>query len=201
MKKNLEKKCNLFFIFSILLFLTSVFYFTESISKFSGKAIKSSGFINVTIDPTILINFTVSNINWGSGFVEEDFVTAMIDTTGNIINGTWDPVSSGFVIKNIGNTIVEMDFVSLRSANTFIGGTGSSYKYKISNVNPNACIPPDEIGDTFIEFPAAGTNTRICDYFFPQKSIRFDIRMIIPEDSIKGDLTDIITVSFQQAYE
>jgi hypothetical protein len=201
MKNYLTKKWNLFFIFSILLFLTSAFYFTESISKFSGKAIKSSGFINVTIDPTILINFTVSNINWGSGFVEEDSVTALIDTTGNIINGTWDPVSSGFVIKNIGNTIVEMDFVSLRSANTFIGGTGSSYKYKISNVDPNACTPPDEIEDGFIEFPAAGTSSRICDYFFPQKSLMFDIRMIIPEDSIKGDLTDIITIAFQQAYE
>jgi hypothetical protein len=191
------------FTISIVTILLILFFnhdFLISLKNFTGKIISSNASINLTIEPIILINFSIDNINWGSGSVDATATSANLDTFGNVTNGSWNPVSSGFVIDNIGNVNISLSFSSLNNAESFIGGDNPSYQYQISNVGESACIPPALFQlDTFYEFPDAGTDTLICDYFLPGESINFDLNLTIPYNSNAGTLSDIISVSLEQA--
>ncbi|MFA4960614.1 MAG: hypothetical protein WC548_03020 [Candidatus Pacearchaeota archaeon] len=199
------KKDNILFVFSIMIFIFSLFIFVGTCNslydliKITGKSV-STGNINISIEQIVLVNFTIDNVDWGSGVVSENATKAIIDTMGNVINGSWDPVSSGFVIENIGNINLSLNFSSLKNATTFIGGTNSSYQYKISNIDENACVPPSGFDlDNFYEFPSEGVSVNICKYFVPGKNILFDLNLTISYDSNTGNLSDTITLAFQES--
>jgi len=195
------KKDNLFFTLSIFIFIFSLYLLSQALNSLDKTVTGSSveGLINVTIERAALVNFTIDNIDWGSGYVYANASSASLDTLGNVANGTWDVVGSGFVIENIGNVNLTLNFSSLKNASTFLGGTNPSYKYIISNVEDDACVPPPDFNlDNFYEFPTSGTKIFICDKFQPGKNIKFDIGLTIPYNSKVGNLTDTISLSFEE---
>jgi len=199
------RRVNLFFFLSLVIFISSAVFLIGTysslikLSKFTGGAVDSS-VINLTIEESVLINFTVDNINWGIGFVFGNASYSFVDTLGNVVNGTWDPVSSGFVIENIGNLNLSLNFSTGKNAESFIGGTAPSYKYRISNIESGACIPPSGFNlDEFYEILSPDTSTQICESFLIGKSIVFDLSLTIPSNSLIGNLSDEISISFEQA--
>ena len=190
------KKDNLFLVISFFLFIFAIFLFLKNLS-YAGTG-EAAGFVNLTVERFALVNFTVDNIDWGTGSVDENSTFAVLDTMGNVVNGSWDKVMSGFVIENIGNAALSLNFSSTKNASTFIGGTNSSYQFKISNLDDCACQSPISLG-TFYEMPTAGTSTQICSSFLPGKNIMFDLKLRIPYNSNMGNLSDIISVSVEEA--
>ena len=169
--------------------------FSESGFVITGNAV-ANGSINVTINSSVSLNFTTSEVNWGTGAVDSETLWATIDTVGNVENGTWSALSGGLVIRNAGNVNLTLNLSMGKNASTFIGGTGESYEYNVSNVDAGACIPPGGFSlDTYYD---AGTNTLICDYFEPNESIRVDLKLVIPFDSSQGILSDVATISYEQ---
>ena len=49
--------------------------------------VSDSSQVNITIEPFAAINFTLSNISFGTGAVEDGQLNASLDTLGNIIRG------------------------------------------------------------------------------------------------------------------
>jgi hypothetical protein len=47
--------------------------------------------------------------------------------------------------------------------------------------------------------PEAGTPVQLCQIFQPNKSITFNLKLKIPDDSLVGNLSDTISVSFEKA--
>jgi hypothetical protein len=200
------KKDNFIFIIALIIFFFSIYSFFKVFDRLeneilTGRATDSS-MINITISPVALINFTISSVDWGAGAIESNSSYAIIDTRGNITNGTWDPVSSGFVIANIGNVNLSLSFSSLHNADTFLGGTAPSYMYMISNNQDGSCLPSFGFDlNEYHEFPIAGNIIPICYILRPNRSITFDIKLKIPDNSLLGNLSDTITVSFQQSFD
>jgi len=157
----------------------------------------STGTINVTITENVLANLTSSNVNWGTGAITGENSNATIDTLGNISRGNWSALSSGLVIKNEGNVALVLDFQSNKNATNFIGGTSSSFKYMITNVDSGACTPPD--GFVLGTFYETNTSTiQICDSFAPNESVRMDFELTIPSNSNLGILSSTITIGYNK---
>lgn len=164
--------------------------------EITGNAVDSAS-VNVTVGEVIVINFTSNNVNWGSGAVTEGKSSAKINTWGEVVNGSWDIVNTGLIIKNEGNVNVSLNISTGKNAESFIGGTNPVYSFKVSNVEEDACTPPAEF--IMDETYDAGTDTKVCDLFAVNSSIRVDIELIIPSDSDLGILTDTLSISIQEA--
>ena len=130
------------------------------------------------MEEVLLVNFTVDSIDWGTGSVNANASFAVLDSLGNVTNGNWDEVDSGFVIENLGNINLSMNFSSLKNAENFIGGTNPSYQYMVSDIDAGACTPPAGFSlGSFYEFPGAGTSVLICDNFAAGRSIKFNLKI------------------------
>ncbi|MFA5061091.1 MAG: hypothetical protein WC494_02145 [Candidatus Pacearchaeota archaeon] len=199
------EKVNFFFFLSVLLFIFSLLSLANTykslaeLGSFTGKAV-DDGEINITIEEVAMINFTIDSINWGTGSVFSNASFASLDTLGDVSNGTWTPVESGFIIKNIGNLNISLSFTTGKNADSFISGTSPSYKYMISNIDEGACVPPSGFNlSEFYEIPSPGTPVEICESFSVGSRISFDLAIQIPQDSLIGNLSDEVSVSFEQA--
>jgi hypothetical protein len=191
-----------FLIFSFVVLLMSVFFVCFSYLGFSslltGLAV-DTGSINLTVAQRVLVNFTTTSINWGSGLVDEGEDFAVLDTVGNIYNGTWSAVSNGLNIKNSGNVNVSVNLSSGKIAETFIGGTSPFYQYNVTNVNESACIPPGGFNlEQYYDFLGSQAY-RICDKFNPSSNIRLDLKIKIPSDSNLGILSDNLYISVEES--
>jgi hypothetical protein len=180
--------------------MTSMF---GEVGSFSEKDFLITGFatangsVNVTINESVSLNFTTSEVNWGSGAVDSEEDWATLDTIGNVGNGTWSALGDGLVIRNAGNVNLTLNFTTGKNASVFIGGTGESYEYNVTNIDADACTPPG--GFSLNTYYDAGSSTLICDSLGTNKSIRVDFRLIIPVDSSQGILSDVATITYESA--
>jgi len=155
----------------------------------------ANGSVNVTVNSSVSLNFTTSEVSWGSGAVDSETAWATVDTVGNVDNGTWSALSSGLIIRNAGNVNLTLNLSIGKNAASFIGGTGESYMYNVSNVDDSACVPAAGfVLDTYYD---AGSNVLICDSFDRNKSIRVDFKLVIPVDSSLGILSDVATITYE----
>src|SRR3989344_7221881 len=111
-------------------------YYSSLSSKnnlFTGYVVTQAyGTTNLTVQSTVAINFTVNNINFGTGYVVPGTTGATLISNNNTGGGDWNwtnttnnylNVSNSFVIANIGNVNVSLWIQTNKTAATFIGGT------------------------------------------------------------------------------
>jgi len=159
-----------------------------------------SGVVNLTVGSVVSINFTNASVNFGSGEVNSSATFATINTLGSVVNGTWAPETLKFLIINLGNENATLNFSSGKNASTFIGGNVSiaSYQYNVSNVETGACVPPAGFSlGTFYEVNTTPVSREICADFLPGKNITIDIKLVIPDNSNLGILTDTVTITYE----
>ena len=161
---------NVLLFASVVIFGLAIVSMVSMFGTINGFAITgyatANGTVNVTINTSVSLNFTTSEVNWGTGAVDIETVWATLDTVGGVTNGTWSAVSSGLVIRNAGNVNLTLNLSTGKNASAFIGGTGESYEYNVSNVDAGACIPPGGFSlDTY--YDVNGSSVLICDYFEP----------------------------------
>jgi len=163
-------------------------------SNFTGFATTSTGEANLTVESATQIDFTTAFIDWESGRVTSGDTEAILDTSaGNISNGNWTPVTEGFVLENQGNLNLTIELAAGKTNLTFMGGTDGSYQWNVSNNETDSCSHAD-LGD----FEEVNSSKIVCDQFSSitaSNEIRIDLKLIIPEDSSTGALTDLITAT------
>lgn len=161
--------------------------------------VTSTGTVNVSIATSASINFTTNLINWGSGTVSNNSVAALLDTsTGTVTNGTWTPVSNGFVIENSGNVNVSLNLKTSNNAAAFIGGTSPSYKFNVSNAEATSCTSGSFSLGAWTDVNTTDPGTLVCNplnFLDTKDSVRVDIQLLIPYDSLKDTLTSTMTAT------
>lgn len=161
--------------------------------------VTSTGTVNVSVSTSAAINFTTNLINWGSGTVSNNSLVAVLDTSsGTVVNGTWTEVTNGFVIENTGNVNVSLNIKTSNSADSFIGGTSPTYKFNVSNVEESSCVAGSITLGAWNDVNTTDPGTLVCnplEFMDNKDSVRVDIQLAIPYDSIKDTLTSTMTAT------
>ncbi|MEK6908802.1 MAG: hypothetical protein AABX23_01985 [Nanoarchaeota archaeon] len=193
------------FVFVISLFSVAVFYLSARtlFSTISGHA-TSIGEANLTVESTVTINFTTSQINWGSGRVNAGQSSAGLNTfaTSNVTNGNWTLQNAGGLrIENLGNVNVTLNLSGTKTAAQMIGGTGPGYRWNVTSFESGSCRNASG-GTGALQtdfFYIVNTSTALfCNYFQfldDRDVVRIDFNLTIPSDSLTGALGDTITAT------
>jgi len=177
-------------------------YFTTVEDWLTGFGVIGS--VNLTVETLAAINFSTTNISFGSGQIDSgQSIATLVSSNGSITNGDWGAPGNGMVIENIGNLNVTLDIATGLVDVTFIGGSsggGPRYEWNITNGagEADSCTAPGNLTmDTYEN--VSNVARRICDSFNFQDAqdiVQIDILLAIPDDSLTGALTDTITATF-----
>ncbi len=189
----------------------SVYFFIRDVEKgfLTGFASSSTatGNINLSVESAAQIGFLVYEINWSSGRVNTGVSNATLDTSvGTVVNGNWSAVSRGFLVQNQGGVNVSLSLKTSKTAAQLLGGTSPIYQWNVSVTggNTTACLNATNgtgIGGEFNLSVFTGVKTDnflICDklqYIDSNDTIRIDVRLQVPSDSLTGTLTDTFTAT------
>ncbi len=178
-----------FFVFNSLILLND---------RISGLA-TSTGTVNLTIESSAVVNFTTFEINWSSGRVNTGQSFAFLTSTGQTINGNWSTVNQGLVLQNIGTLNVTLDLAVGKTAASFIGGTNPGYFWNVTNVEGGSCVNGSVFQlNAWNTTNSTAPGTRFCNplrFIDANDTIRIDINLTVPYDSLTGALTDTITAT------
>ncbi len=152
----------------------------------------TTGVVNVTIDTSIVLNFSTSLLDFSNGTVTTS--PAKIYSNGTTVGGTWDPVNGQLVLENVGNVDVSIDLNMNKTAAVFIGGTSPDVQAHVTDNETNSC--DDEGSQTFANY-ASITNSgqTACgnlSYQPGSNSINIDFGLIIPNDASGARTVGII---------
>jgi hypothetical protein len=158
------------------------------------------GTVNLTVEQKIEINFTVDNINFGSGQVTGGASNATLQSnlTGNALNGNWTQPGADLLLVNNGNVNVSIELSTTKNSTTMIGGTGPEYQYSIRNNELTSCNGSQIGFGGFNDVNKTSPGTMICDslnFRDDKDSVNITIRIVIPSDAASGVLGDIITAT------
>ncbi len=159
---------------SIAVIVVSLFFIGTQLTGYA-----TTGIVNVTIDQSIVLNFSTSLLNFGNGTVTSN--PATVYSNGTTIDGTWDPVNGELVLENVGNVDANIDLNINKTPAVFIGGTGSDVQISISDNEANSC------DDESAAWTSITTSTQtVCGNLSFQptnNSINIDFGLIIPTDA------------------
>lgn len=169
---------------SIAVIVISLFFIGTELTGFATT--NDTGVVNVTIGASAAISFTTSFLDFGSGAVTPGAV-AVLDSEGNVANGTWTPVEGELILENIGNVVVSLQLQTDKNASDFIGGSSSQvFEAKVANQtgNTGACTGTN----TFSSYaPINQTLQDACAEAFNfdvnSDEIIIDFNMNIPDDA------------------
>jgi len=166
------------------------------------------GYVNLTVEESVSLNFTTASVNWGSGRVNDGASSALLDTTNytaaNVTNGNWTGNSAGLVLENIGNKNVTLELKATSDNASFIGGTAGSgplFNWRFNATEANSCVNATPL-NLWAPVNTTGDGTLVCDYFNyldALDQLRIDFFVRIPSDSITGARGNTITATFAAA--
>lgn len=180
---------------SIAVIVVSLFFIGTELTGFA--TVNDTGVVNVTIDTSAAISFTTSFLDFGTGGVTPGAV-AVLDSEGNVTNGTWANVTGELVLENIGNTNVTLQLRTDKSASVFIGGSGSqSFEAKVADAagHTGAC----DGTNVFSSYAPINTTLQdACNVSFGYEStldeITIDFNMTIPDDATGTRTIEIMAI-------
>ncbi len=195
--KNFNSKEKLIIFLSFLVIILSLFNFNLESTGYIVN-ISDSAVINITIRQRVNINFTLDRINFGRGSIDAGKQNATIDTLGNVTDGNWSQITSGFRIENLGNTNITLYLKSNKNAFEFLGGTNPDYEYMITNEELGSCIPQNINLSQWYGVNTTGDGTEICNVFSflgDLDTVNIDLKLVIPSDAGDGSHSDIFTAT------
>ena len=161
--------------------------------------------VNVTIASSVVINFSVRELDFGQGSLVGGKFFALLDSAQNTSqNGTWlNKTNGGLLLDNIGTQNVTIELRTFKNATSFISPRSGVtpvplYKFNVSNALPGSCNGSTADYDlgSFADVNTSYPGTRVCDKFgfvSGNNRIRIDIQLGIPQESLNGSLSDIIS--------
>ena len=104
--------------------------------------------VQLDITGLVQVNFTLDEINWGSGYVNstEDFcVLNSYDAAIGDNCTNFDPVTTGLVLENVGNRNATLNITMSKDAATFIGGLSPVCQWNVSEWDEAGSAPGLEV--------------------------------------------------------
>lgn len=187
---------------------TLLFYSKMKGESITAAATTTQGLARVNITSRASINFTISKIDWGSGYVNDTALYCQLNSEGlnNPANCTnFTTVSEGLRLENDGNRNVEVNFSTNNSAAVFIGGTNPAYQWKFLNNESDSCgskgIGANCVTNASALAPQVYTTVSttpllVCPCFRAQNPadlLNVELQIRIPSDSFSGLRESIIT--------
>ena len=156
---------------------------------------------SLEIEGSIAIDFVVDAVNFGSGYAIPNAsagITTCDITTDGVFNTTgycfgFEDNLDPFLLRNIGNTAVQLDIEFSQNAAGFITGTGAELEFYIENEEALSCsagLAPAAFANV--------NNQTICTTFNHESSndeINIHLRALIPADAQTGVRTNTVTVT------
>jgi len=183
-------------------------YLSSFRNKLTGFATES-GWVNLTIEQNVAINFTTEMVNWSNGTVDTGPTFALLDTSNqtaaNVTDGSWMGNNRGLILENIGNKNVSIEIKSSSDANALIGGSSPIFRWKVSgNDTSKVCnfSSGGILNNTWLNVNTTGNGEKFCDQFFfedTRDQLKIDFYAKIPTDSLTGDRGTTITVTFSES--
>jgi hypothetical protein len=220
------KSNNILFIVALAAVVVAVLsagvtYYRISVfdSRLTGLA-TDSGYINLSVESVVSVNFTSPKLNWSSGRVDPGFTFATFNTSvrgaGNVTNGNWSsPLSNtanALIIQNLGTVNATLAINFSTDAAGLLGGTSPQFRVNVSNNESGSCTAANgstELGflnlsggTTFSFTDANITGQSYCPILRFEEAndeLRVDISMVIPQNSKKGQLNSSVIITFFQA--
>lgn len=189
------KKSNLVLTLSWVIAILTLLILVVSMNKFgvlTGQSVSTdTAQANLSITSQAQLEFTVNSVDWGEGFVNESTVFALLDTEGNVVNGTnWNAVTQGLVLENKGNVNLTLNLSSSKNATEFIGtglSTTPTFMWKFSDNESGACAVTYSGGLGSYTDIATDGNVLVCSDFLwanDNDTILLDLKVTIPTDAI-----------------
>jgi hypothetical protein len=205
-----NKALTLMVVFTLIVTLGSTAFFY---SKFKGEKITAAatttqGLARVNITSRASINFTISTIDWGSGYVNDTALYCQLNSEGlndpaNCTNFT--TVSQGLRLENDGNRNVDLNVSVNNTAAQFIGGTNPLYEWKFLNNESNSCGSRGigsncVVNASALQYQAYTTastaSVQVCPCFRaanPNDLLNVELQIRVPSDSSSGLRESVIT--------
>jgi hypothetical protein len=184
------------FVFALVNFSVSFIQLVNLENVLTGMA-GTLGYVNLTVEGAIAINFTDESINWSSGAVQSPNTFAWLYSNGTVAGGNWTLENNGFSIENIGTVNVTLTLTAGKSAAEFISGSGPEYKWNMSQVELGSCT--NATGTNLsVYFNTTKTATTFCSNFSfvtAADVVRLDIGVKVPETATMGVKIDTITAA------
>ena len=200
-----SKIVNIVMIAAILLVVVSVGFTYFSIKDLDHvlTAYGVQGEVNLSVESSLVINFTTASIDYGSGRVNSDASAASLTTfsTNNVTGGNWTLTTAGGLrLQNEGNTNVSINLTFSKNASEFLGGTGSAFEFNVTNFETGSCLNGSGKGAATgggigglrlnVFYPAnttssaggGGFNCNVLRYESTSDVIRIDFNLTIPQD-------------------
>lgn len=192
MKKKTSGKMSKDDMISYLAILIIVVSLASIGMRLTGYAnVTDTAVVNVTIDTSAAINFTVDYLDFGNGTVDNGQPGAYLYTNGTApIDGSWSTVTDNLTLENIGNTNLTLWIYADNDADGFLGGTNPEFKYAVSEDEVGACNGATDLADGSTFYDINTSNFTICSEFPFDNSrdqLALDIMLFIPEDSYIGE--------------
>jgi hypothetical protein len=186
---------------------TYVFYSRFKGEKITGKLVEQA-IARINITTRASINFTISSVDWGTGYVNDTASYCQLNTEGlnNPLNCTnFTTVYEGLRIENDGNRNVELNVSTNNSAAQFLGGTNPIYDWKYANNESDSCGSRG-IGTTCttnvtalqpLSYTTVSTSPiLVCPCFRaanPSDLLNLELQIRVPSDSFSGLRESTIT--------
>ncbi len=194
----------IFFVFAIGFSLFATLINLDEINKITGRAASDTGETNFTIQSDIQIVFTTSQINFGTGSVNNtdggpticENCTLNSESTRSFNCSGFNTVATGFVIENQGNLDVSLNISSNETVAQFVGGNSTirAFQWKMAQAaEPGSCgagLNPTSYATV------TTTNTTACTDFNSAGAnnvLEMDIQIIIPQNASTGERAATIT--------
>ena len=165
---------------------------------FTGYAAISSkeAVVNVTVETSAAINFTVALVDFGTGSVNMDETGATLETGETPLLGSWTNEPAALSLENIGNVDITLKLYANAAAAAYLGGTDPLFQYNVINKtsNDNACQGAAGAWVNFATTPGALVCSPL-DWNDTRDEINIDIKLFIPVDAAVGTKTATITAS------
>ena len=193
-----NKFLTILIIFAILISVLGTFFSINMLNElndykeyFTGYG--TSGTVNITISQNLSINVLMTNMTFGTGFVNTGADHATLNST-NMTQAEFGPALAGanwtnttdfnpdrISLVNGGNVNASVTVTSDKIPSTFMGGTSPGFEFNASNKEANSCVEAPASWTTLTGgADAVCTNMGSTD---TKDELYIDVRLTIPYDS------------------
>jgi hypothetical protein len=153
--------------------------------------------VTIAIASVTEVSFTTASVAWGTGYVTVGGTTCTLDTEGTTTGCTnFTEVNDPLVIENIGDNDVKLELNSSKNADDFIGGTGPTFRWKMTAGESESCANmTPQVNYTDVNTTNPGTTVCTTFYAYGADTLNIDLEVVIPSDAPAAEKTVTITAT------
>ena len=184
--------------FAIAIILISLFFIGAKITGFVTTTDNQTGVVNVTISASGALEFTTALLDFGTGTVIPPAAGATLASDGAGTNTSWTGVKTTgeLVLRNSGNTNLEVDLSTNGSVADFIGGSSPTFSAMVTNSSGNStsCVAANFSGSYATIDQTRRIACSTLSYGSNIDSIDINFQLYIPSDATGAKTIGIVAI-------